>query len=116
MSKKIEETWQGISEIVVNYPILECQDCALAVIEWLRDNGVRGKLLCLRTTIPDEIFIISQRHGFHESITENGKHYGIEVFGKVFDNLSANGLYRGDWVADFDCASGQLLIEEILFF
>jgi hypothetical protein len=30
MSKEMEEIWQGISEIVVNYPILECQDCALA--------------------------------------------------------------------------------------
>ena len=59
------------------------------------------------------MFITSQRYGVEESITENGIHYGIEVQGRVFDNLGSEGLLRDDWVADFNCISGRFEIEEI---
>ncbi|MFN6515652.1 MAG: papain fold toxin domain-containing protein [Nostoc sp. CreGUA01] len=46
-------------------------------------------------------------------MTENGTHYGIEVLGRVFDNLSAEGMTREDWLRDFHCPSEQFIIEEL---
>ena len=37
----------------------------------------------------------------------------IEVRSKIFDNLSTTGLTREEWIKDFDCPSGQFIIEEI---
>ena len=33
--------------------------------------------------------------------------------GKVFDNLSAEGLSRADWLKDFSCLSGSFVIDEL---
>jgi Papain fold toxin 2 len=107
------EIWESISQIVVNYPVLECERCAIALRSWLMDNNIEHKILRLRTKRLTESFMIGDRYGRQESITENGIHYGIEVFDKVFDNLSAEGLSRSDWLSDFYCVSGQLLIEEL---
>lgn len=60
-----------------------------------------------------DLYIISDRISSNESITENGTHYGVEVFGKVFDNLSSEGLSREDWLNDFHCRSGQFRVEEL---
>ena len=49
----------------------------------------------------------------NDSITENGIHYGVEVYGLVFDNLSSYGLPRDQWVADFICPSGKFIISEL---
>ncbi len=38
--KTKEEIWQGVSQIVAGYPLLECDRCAMSVMEWLRQNGV----------------------------------------------------------------------------
>ena len=44
-------------------------------MEWLQDNDIEGKILRLRTKRRSEVFIISDRYGGNESITENGTHY-----------------------------------------
>jgi hypothetical protein len=49
----------------------------------------------------------------NESITTNGKHYGVEVRGRVFDNLSVQGMRREDWLNDFHCQSEQFIVEEL---
>ncbi len=108
-----EEIWQKVGQIAVAYPLLECDKCAIALAQWLKAKGITVKILRLKTRRRTEIFITSQRHGADESITENGKHYGVEVNGRVFDNLGANGLERTDWIEDFDCISGRFVIEEI---
>jgi hypothetical protein len=36
-----------------------------------------------------------------QSITINGKHYGVEVRGRVFDHLSPQGMKREDWLKIF---------------
>ncbi len=108
-----EEVWQKVSQIVTSYPLLECDRCADSVMEWLHDNGIEGKILRLRTKRRSEVFIISDRYGSSESITENGTHYGVEVFGKVFDNLSTAGLSREDWLNDFHCRSDRFIVDEL---
>jgi len=51
----------------------------------------------------------------NHAITENGTHYGVEVYGLVFDNLSLDGLPRDEWIKDFNCPSGKFVIDELDF-
>ena len=108
-----EEIWQAIGRITINYPLLECDKCALAVMRYLNKRSIEGKILRLRTKRRSETFITSNRYGLDESITENGTHYGVEVMGKVFDNLGAEGLPRKEWLKDFCCLSGAFVIDEL---
>jgi arsenate reductase-like glutaredoxin family protein len=112
-----EEVYREIGTIVNQYDILECDRCAKAVLKWLAENGIVGKLLKLKTRYREE-FILSTRlerrgEGVNESITTNGTHYGVEVRGRVFDNLSTEGLFREDWVSDFSCRRGEFIVEEL---
>ena len=108
-----EEIWQAIGRITINFPLLECDKCALTIMRWLKKRGIEAKILRLRTKRRSENFITSHRYGLDESITENGTHYGVEVMGKVFDNLSAEGLSREDWIKDFSCLSGSFIVDEL---
>ena len=110
------EVFQAIGQIVVEFPVLECESCARAVLQWLAENQIEGKLLRLKTRRKREVFMTSDRYSLSESITENGTHYGVEVFGRVFDNLSAGGLARGVWLRDFHCPSEQFIVEELVSF
>lgn len=84
-------------------------------MRWLKANGIEGKIIRLKTRYPDEDYILSDRllnQGINDAITINGKHYGVEVRGRVFDNLSTEGMYREDWLSDFHCPSEQFDIQE----
>lgn len=105
--------WLEVSKIVAGYPLLECDRCAVAVSNWLTANKISYKIIRLRTQRRSEFFIVSQRYGMSDSITENGTHYGVEVLGLVFDNLSEYGLSRDEWIIDFSCRSGQFIIDEM---
>lgn len=112
----LEEIYREIGEIIEGFAILECDMCAKAVIKWLENNKINGKILKLRTRYQDEDYIISERlekRGITESITLNGQHYGVEVEGRVFDNLSSEGMTRDEWLRDFHCASEQFIMEEV---
>ena len=112
----VEEIYQQIGKIVEPFAVLECDKCATAVMQWLEENGIEGKILRLRTRYRDEDYIISdrlERQGIADSITTNGQHYGVEVLGRVFDNLSTEGIAREDWLNDFHCMSEQFLVEEV---
>jgi Papain fold toxin 2 len=115
MEKRLleEEVLQEIGQISIRFPLLECYKCAIAIMQWLSENGIEGKILRLKTKRRSEVFITSDRHVPDESITENGMHYGVEVFGKVFDNLSMEGLSRADWVKDFHCPSERFIVDEL---
>jgi Papain fold toxin 2 len=64
----------------------------------------------ISTRYADEDFILSdrlERQGITDSITDNGVHYGVEVRGQVFDNLSPAGMAMEDWVQDFHSLSDE---------
>jgi Papain fold toxin 2 len=107
------EIWQTVSEIVGCYQLLECDRCAIAVMQWLRENGIEGKFMRLRTKRRTEAFIICDRYQSGESITENGTHYGVDVLGKVFDNLSDEGISREQWISSFHCISEKFILDEL---
>jgi hypothetical protein len=112
----ITEIHQAIGNLVIRFPLLHCQECAKTLKQWLKQRKISGKLWRLSTIYDNEDFILSYRlekQGCFETITENGVHYGVEVFGKIFDNLSRQGLYPDDWVQDFISLSNEFKIEVI---
>jgi hypothetical protein len=113
MMEEREEVWRRVGQVTIAYPLLECDKCAIAVMRWLALWEVEGKVLRLRTKRRSEVFITSNRYGGAESITENGTHYGVEVLGRVFDNLSGEGMTREEWVQDFRCLSGRFVLDEV---
>lgn len=112
----IIEIHQAIGNLVIRFPLLHCQECAKTLKQWLKQRKIPGKLWRLSTIYDNEDFILSDRlekQGCFETITENGVHYGVEVFGKIFDNLSRQGLYPDDWIQDFTSLSNEFKIEVI---
>ncbi len=110
-----EEIYQKVGQITRQFNILECIDCAKAIRIWLRQQGISGKVLKLKTRYGED-YILSARLeklGINESITINGQHVGVEVCGQVFDNLSEKGQPRDSWIQDFQCHSGQFLLSEL---
>ena len=110
-----EQIYQEIGKIIRKFPLLQCDKCAKAIVKWLKANQIQGKLLRLRTKY-DEDYIIStplENKGITDSITYNGVHYGVEVRGKVFDNLSSEGMSREDWINDFECATQEFIVDEL---
>lgn len=118
---KSSENWtdaeihQEIGAITRQFDLLECSDCAKSILRWLAQHGIEGKILKLKTRYGED-YILSHRlelAGVTDSITINGQHFGIEVRGKVFDNLSEEGLVRKDWRQDFWCHSGEFTVTEL---
>ncbi len=107
-----EEIYQEVGKIVANFDLYKCDECATAVMQWLKENGISGRIITIQTAFGED-YIISTRlekQGISDSITLNGIHYGVEVQERIFDNISGEGLTREDWFNDFQCPSGEFLI------
>lgn len=52
-----EEVYREIGKIVANFPLLECDECAKTVMQWLNANGIEGKIVQLKTKRRNEVFI-----------------------------------------------------------
>nr|WP_254445308.1 MULTISPECIES: papain fold toxin domain-containing protein [unclassified Anabaena] len=110
------EIFREIGKIIQKFDLYQCDDCARAIYQWLQQNNIEGKIIKLKTTTRNDEYILSwrlEKQDITDSITDNGTHYGVEVFGKVFDNLSVEGMTREDWLNDFDCLSHQFTVTEI---
>lgn len=113
---EIAEIYAAIGRLVIRFPLLHCEECARTLKVWLKQRGIPGKIWRLSTRYDYEDFILSERLekiGCTETITENGVHYGVEVFGKIFDNLSTEGLLPDDWIKDFTSLSNEFDVEVI---
>lgn len=113
---EIADLYHSIGNLVIRFPLLHCEECASTLRQWLKQRGIPGKLWRLSTRYDDEDFILSNRleqRGCLESITENGTHYGVEVYGFIFDNLSPKGLSLQDWVNDFTSLSNEFNLDAI---
>ena len=114
--EEIAELYEEIANLVVRFPLPHCEECASTLKRWLKQRGIPGKIWRLSTRYDYEDFILSDRleqQGCSETITENGVHYGVEVWGKIFDNLSEQGLYIDDWINDFTSLSDEFDVEMI---
>ena len=114
--EEIAELYEKIGNLVVRFPLLHCEECASTLKRWLKQRRIPGKIWRISTRYDYEDFILSDRleqQGSSETITENGVHYGVEVLGKIFDNLSEQGLSMDDWVNDFTSISDEFDVEVI---
>ena len=112
----IRELHEAIGYLVIQFPLLHCEECAKTLKKWLKQRDIKGKIGRLSTRSDNEDFILSDRlkkQGCAETITENGVHYGVEVFGKIFDNLSPQGLSPNEWIKDFRSLSNEFKVEVI---
>lgn len=108
-----EEIFQEIGNIIANFELYKCDECTVAVMGWLQDNNIEGRVIKLKTAYGED-YILSTRltnQGINSSITLNGIHYAVEIRGKVFDNISTEGSMFEDWKNDFDCPSGEFIID-----
>ena len=104
------ELFSNLGTLTRQFPLLKCHECAIALRNWLKRRNIPSKIWRISTIYDDEDFILSDRlelQGINDSITDNGIHYGIEVRGKVFDNLSPEGLSLQDWIQDFHSMSDE---------
>lgn len=108
-----EEIYQEVGKIVIQFELYKCDKCAIAVMQWLKENGINGTIVKIQTAYGED-YIISTRlenQGITDSITLNGIHYGVEVKRRIFDNLSTEALTKEDWLNDFQCPGGNFLID-----
>jgi hypothetical protein len=103
------EVHQELRQISGQFGNLQCQQCANALENWLKEQGIAGKYLTIKG---GGDFIVSDRYGGETAISQNGYHYGVETRGLVFDNVPNTGLPRGSWLGDFDSIGGIQLESE----
>lgn len=107
-----EEIYREIGKITANFKLLECYECVEAIIDWLKENGIKGQIIRIQTS-EGEDYIMSKRLEslkIKDSITLNGTHYGVEIRSKIFDNLSIEGLEKEEWLDDFICPSRDFIV------
>jgi len=108
-----EEIYQEVGKIVREFELYKCDECATAIMQWLKENSINGRIVKIQTAYGED-YIISIRlenQGITDSITLNGIYYGVEVKDRIFDNLSTEGLTQEDWLKDFQCPGGEFLID-----
>jgi len=54
-----------ISQLVIQYSLLECDQCAIALMQWLNSQNIPGKILKLKTKRRSELYIVSDRILIH---------------------------------------------------
>ncbi|MCX6044777.1 MAG: hypothetical protein NT075_06655 [Chloroflexi bacterium] len=104
-----DEIYKSLTEIANTYGIFQCQACANEMQQWLVNHNINGVYIRISTHASN--FIVSERVGGYTTITENGIHYGIEVYGQVFDNLPNTGISRQAWLNDFECIGDFEVVE-----
>jgi|ERR1051326_2868281 hypothetical protein len=79
----------------------KCLEFAKGLKAWLTTQKIKGKFLTLQNEKPSRGFICLTDDPNH-AISTNGKHYGVEVEGVVYDNFHPKGLKRASWEEAYD--------------
>jgi papain fold toxin 2 of polymorphic toxin system len=104
-SKKLSAL-QIAAKAARGFEVKECEKCAEKVKKALVAAGHRGKLIEIRGAGGGDFMIcLSYKRG-QTTITQNGRHMGIQVEEMVFDNLHPKGMPFEKWLKDFDAIGG----------
>jgi DNA recombination-dependent growth factor C len=60
----LTQLYEAIGNLVIQFPLLHCEECASTLQEWLKQREIPGKLWRLSTRYDDEDFILSDRHSY----------------------------------------------------
>jgi hypothetical protein len=88
------------------FAVLQCEECCDKIRQALSNAGFNGQFIELRGAARRDFMICRSLDGGSSTITKNGKHFGIQVAGLVFDNLHPGGMPYEEWLSDFDAIGG----------
>lgn len=98
---------QELAGIASSYPNLQCVQCALAIKEYLKLAGIKGKIIKINTQADLDYrncFLYDDSIG-GDAISETGYHEGVIVIIDraeiVFDNHHPQGIPKREWLANF---------------
>ena len=101
------EQKQELAEIIKSYPNLQCVECALAIKNYLKLAGIKGKLIKINTQADLDYrncFLYDDSIG-GDAISETGYHEGVIIIIDdieiVFDNHHPQGIPKKEWLANF---------------
>ncbi|WP_278244706.1 papain fold toxin domain-containing protein [Ruminococcus flavefaciens] len=95
--------WNKVKEAVDNVSNRlkkkgECDKFKDAFTKQLDKKGIDYKVIKVTPKDPELDFIYSDKYGGY--IGETGYHYGVEVEGVVYDNLTTEGMLFNEWIND----------------
>ncbi|WP_168207909.1 papain fold toxin domain-containing protein [Spirosoma sp. KCTC 42546] len=76
---------------------LQCVPFANALKKTMQMNNISGKLLEVRTTVPNQNIMSDLYQSGNVPIATNGYHQAIQVGDTVFDNLNSGGVDYNSW-------------------
>lgn len=94
------------------FKLFQCEECAKSIRNALVAGGHSGRVIELRVAeAPDKVdFMICLSYDKGQSsITQNGRHLGVQVGDMMFDNLHPQGMPRDDWIRDFRAFPGVVV-------
>jgi hypothetical protein len=92
----------------------KCVEFANELVKALKKSGINGKIIELNGGQRGYIVCKSYKSGA-SSISETGKHIGVQVGDKVYDNLHPNGIPFDHWIQGFDSPEGINIVNIIEF-
>jgi RHS repeat-associated protein len=116
LAKNIQAIYSKVSEIAKrNSQIFKCMECADEIVSTLKSQGISGQIVDVTTESSKGMRgnIWSDKAG--DLISTNGKHRGVLVEGKVFDNVHTEGIDYDTWLKDFHTPSGELKVTKTDF-
>lgn len=113
------------SAITVKHGRLACLQCAEELRDAFVAAGIEGRIVKLEAQakhtrgwifMRDQSFVLPFKvtPGI-ESISENGTHYGVEVYETVYDNIFRNGIRAADWPLQFEAAARLVISTHEVF-
>jgi len=77
---------------------LQCEECATAIIDALRANGVSGRVIRIQARGGADFIASDLYQGGATAISRNGKHAAVLIEDVVFDNLNPKGVSHKSFV------------------
>lgn len=103
------------SSITVKHGRLACVQCAEELRDALVAVRIKGRIVKLEAQAKYTrgwIFLVTPGN---EPISENGDHYGVEVYGTVYDNIFKSGIPAANWPLQFEAAGPLVLLTHEVF-
>jgi hypothetical protein len=99
----------NLSKIAQKFGKFECVEAMKVLAKELIKKGFDGKILKMEFVGGNGIIICTSDND--ETISTNGKHYGIEYDNKVYCNIHPLGIERTAWANDFNGTGTKTITE-----
>jgi DNA-binding transcriptional MerR regulator len=107
VKKDPEDLAKLAANVVKDFKNLECKECAEALLKEFNKAGVNGTIRELRR--PTD-FIIDAAGDGSRAVSENGRHFGVQVGNTVYDLLHPNGIPIDSWAKAYQSYGNIVLV------